>query len=401
MKHSIKKIFLNLNTYMLFILFVSFIFMTLTLEKQLSFEKIDNLFNQKKIISSLTKLKKDKIDLALIQFNGKTAQLQSEIDKLHAIYKYSLTEQYILGNEEEYKKQLTALSRLTNDFAQSANDYYDDTASKEQEILDREKLKTSFYALNHHIDKLIFENISYDKARFNMFRNLSILFFVVVLFASLWYRKRINAIYKDLVYLQSVDKQQAPYQIFSQEADAIGLRMKRKVVVSDDPKLTDQVTGINNQKGLISSYGNKKGMKDSNFTCVCIIEVDNFSKSHRPFAQDLTQAILKKTAFTISLHEQATDVIARTDYNQFTIILSRSTKEILFKDIDIIRQSISELKFNTPTGETITVTGGFVIKPNNTNVEEAIKQANEILKLGKTMGPNKILQARDVSENHI
>ena len=401
MKHSIKKIFLNLNTYMLFILFVSFIFMTLTLEKQLSFEKIDNLFNQKKIISSLTKLKKDKIDLALIQFNGKTAQLQSEIDKLHAIYKYSLTEQYILGNEEEYKKQLTALSRLTNDFAQSANDYYDDTASKEQEILDREKLKTSFYALNHHIDKLIFENISYDKARFNMFRNLSILFFVVVLFASLWYRKRINAIYKDLVYLQSVDKQQAPYQIFSQEADAIGLRMKRKVVVSDDPKLTDQVTGINNQKGLISSYGNKKGMKDSNFTCVCIIEVDNFSKSHRPFAQDLTQAILKKTAFTISLHEQATDVIARTDYNQFTIILSRSTKEILFKDIDIIRQSISELKFNTPTGEMITVTGGFVIKPNNTNVEEAIKQANEILKLGKTMGPNKILQARDVSENHI
>ena len=401
MKHSIKKIFQNLNTYMLFILFVSFLFMTLTLEKQLSFEKVDNLFNQKKIISSLTKLKKDKIDLALIQFNGKTAQLQSEIEKLHAIYKYSLTEQYILGNEEEYKKQLTTLSRLTNNFAQSANAYYDEDASKEQEIIDREKLKKSFYALNKHIDKLIFENIEYDRARFNLFRNLSVFSFFVIFIASLWYRKRINAIYKDISYLQSVDKQQTPYQIFSQEADAIALRMKRKVVISDDPKLTDQITGINNQKGLISSYGNKKGMKDSNFTSVCIIEIDNFSKSHRPFAQDLTQAILKKIAFTISLHEQATDVIARTDYNQFTIVLSRSSKEQLFRDMDIIRQSIAELKFNTPTGEMITVTGGFVIKPNNTNLEEALKQAAEILILGKDQGPNKILQTRDVSEHNI
>ena len=401
MKHSIKKIFQNLNTFMLFIVFIAFLLMTLTLEKQLSFEKIDNLFNQKQIISSLTKLKKDKIDLALIQFNGKTAQLQSEIDKLHAIYKYSLTEQYILRNSSEYKNQLATLSQLTNEFAQNANEYYDEDDTKEQEILDREKLKKSFYALNHHIDKLIFENIAYDKTRFNIFKNLSILFFIIVLFASLWYRKRINSIYKDFLYLQSVDKQQAPYQIYTQEADAIGLRMKRKVVVSDDPKLTDQITGINNQRGLVSAYGNKKGMKDSNFTSVSIIEIDNFSKSHRPFAQDLTQAILKKTAFTISLHEQATDVIARTNYNQFTIILSRSSKEQLFKDMDIIRQSISELKFNTPTGETITVTGGFVIKPNNTNLDEALKQANDILHKGKTMGPNKILQTRDIAENNI
>jgi diguanylate cyclase (GGDEF)-like protein len=386
---------------MLFVLFVSFIFMTLTLEKQLSFEKVDNLLNQKKIISSLTKLKKDKIDLALIQFNGKTAQLQSEIDKLHAIYKYSITEQYILGNQEEYKKQLTTLSRLTSEFAQNANDYYDEDDTKKQEAIDLAKLKKSFYALNKHIDALIFENIEYDRARFNIFRNLSVFFFVVVVFASLWYRKRINAIYKDIQYLQSLDKQQTPYQIFSQEADAINLRMKRKVVVTDNPAFKDQITGINNYKGLVNSYGAKKGMKDSNFTSVCVFMIDNFSKSHRPFAQDLTQAILKKIAFTISLHEQATDVIARTDYNQFTVIFSRASKEQLFKEMDLIRQSIAELKFNTPTGETITVTGAFVIKPNNTNLEEALKQSLEILKHANKFGKNKILQTRDISENSI
>jgi diguanylate cyclase (GGDEF)-like protein len=375
--------------------------MALTLEKQLSFEKVDNLFNQKKIISSLTKLKKDKIDLALIQFNGKTAQLQSQIDKLHAIYKYSLTEQYILRNEEQYKRQLTLLSSLTKEFAQNANDYYDEGDTKEQEIEDHKKLQTSFLALNKHIDNLIFENIEYDRTRFNIFKNLSIFFFFVAVIYSLWYRKRVNSIYKDIAYLHSVDKQQAPYHIFSQEADAIALRMKRKVPVSDNPTFKDQITGINNYKGLVNSYGVKKGMKDSNFTSVCVLLIDNFSKSHRPFAQDLTQSILKKIAFTISLHEQATDVIARTDYNQFTVILSRTSKEQLFKDMDIIRQSISELKFNTPTGESITVTGGFIIKPNNTNLEEAIKQASEILTYAKELGKNKILQIRDVSENSI
>ena len=400
MKHSIKKIFQNLNTYMLFILLVSFIFMALTLEKQLSFEKVENLLYQKKLIASLTKLKKDDTELALIQFNGKSAQLHSQIDKLHNIYKYSITEKYILNNQETYLSQLQKLSALTDKFNENAQKYYVDSTKKEQEILDREELTKSFYEINHFIDSLIFQNIKYDETRFNIFKNLSILSFVIVFFASLWYRKRINTIYEDLSYLQSIDKQHEPYKIFSQEADAIALRMKRKTVVTENPAFTDQITGINNHKGMLNSYANKKRMKDSNFTSVTVLEIDNFSKSHRPFTQDLTQAILKKIAFTISLHEQPTDVIARTDYNQFTIILSRSSKEQSFKDVDIIRQSISELKFNIPNGEKITVSGGFVIKPNNTNLEEAIKQAMEILARAKSIGKNKILQTRDIAELH-
>ena len=398
MKQSIKKIFQNLNTYMLFILFVSFIFMTLTLEKQLSFEKVENLLYQKKLIASLTKLKKDDIELALIQFNGKSAQLHSQIEKLHNIYKYSLVEKYLLNNQTVYKSHLKQLSLLTDTFNANAQKYYNSTHNKQQKQQDKFQLNKSFYEINNYIDKLIFENITYDKIRFNIFKYLSVFSFIIVLFASLWYRKRIKTIYQDLAYLQSIDKQKTPYQIFSQEADAISLRMKRKTVLSDNPAFIDQITSINNHKGMLNSYANKKGMKDSNFTSVTILEIDNFSKTHRPFTQDLTQAILKKIAFTISLHEQPTDVIARTDYNQFTIILSRSTKEQSFKDVDIIRQSISELKFNIPAGEKITVSGGFVIKPNNTNLEEAIKQAMDILAYAKNIGKNKILQTRDIAE---
>ena len=400
MKHSMKKIFQNLNAFMLFVVFVSFLFMTLTLEKQLSFEKVDNLNNQKKIISSLIKLKKDDIELALIQFNGKSAQLQNEIEKLRNIYKYSITEKYILQNEREYLNSLKELSLLTDTFTKSAQKYFDETTSKKQEQKAQLELKRAFFQLKNKINSIILKNIEYEKARFNIFKYLAIASFVITFFATFWYRKRINNIYKDIEFLFSMDKQKDPYDIFTQEADGIALRMKRKnVTTQTNPLFIDQVTGINNHKGLMNAYANKKGLKESFFTSVTVIEIDNFSKSHRPFTQELTQAILKKIAFTISLHEQPTDVIARTDYNQFTIVLSRATKEQAFRDMDIIRQSISELKFNTPTNENITITGGFIIKPNNASLEEAIRQAKENLAHKPKIGNNKIIQTKDIAKN--
>ncbi|NPA59485.1 MAG: diguanylate cyclase, partial [Epsilonproteobacteria bacterium] len=194
--------------------------------------------------------------------------------------------------------------------------------------------------------------------------------------------------YNDLVNLYATDKQNV--EIFSQEADAIQLRMKKKPVDDVSPMMLDPVTQIKNYHGMINSYANKKGIKDSNFTSVTIFEIDNFSKKKRTFSQEFTQNILKKIAFTISLHEQATDVIARTDYNQFTVILSRASKEQLFKDMDIIRQSISEIKFKEPGGKQIavTVTGGYMVKPLNQHIEEALKIAKEILNEAKKSGNN-------------
>jgi len=84
MKNSIKKIFLNLNIYMLTVLFISFVGLLLTLEHRLSVDKIENLNIQKDIILSLTQLDKEDTELALVIFQGKSAQLNRDIDKLRA-----------------------------------------------------------------------------------------------------------------------------------------------------------------------------------------------------------------------------------------------------------------------------------------------------------------------------
>jgi len=399
MKHSIKNIFKNLSLFLIFATIFAGMGALVSIDHSNSYTKIDNLNNQKQIISTLTKLSKDDIELALIQFNGKSTQLHNEIKKLRSLYQYSFIERYIVSNSEEYLSDLDKLSLLTTSFNEKARNYY--TNDKNNEDLKEADLKRSFHLIYKQIDSIMIKSIGYNQTKFNIHKNITFVAFIIILLVTIWYRKRLNLIYKDLKFLYNVDEKN--YKIFSEEIDAISLRMKRKPVTSDNPATLDPVTGINNIKGMMSSYAEKKGMKESNFTSVTIIEIDNFSKSNRAYSQEFTQTILKKVAFTISLHEQVADVIARTDYNQFTIILSRASKEQSYKDIDIIRQSISELKFKSAESGSVvvTVSGGFIIKPNNVTLDESLRESKKVLHHSQQTGTNKISQIKDLADSEL
>lgn len=401
MKHSIKKIFGNLSALLIFSTLLGLVAFALIMEQTFSFYKVKNLQEQKQIIASLKDLEKKDVDLAIIQFNGKSTQLYHEIDKLQTFFDYDFTADVMFGHKETYLQELDTLRSLTKRFNDIAIDYYTSDDSNATEKF--ENLKKAFYDINSYIDMLIIQDGTFIQEKSNFLRTIIIALFVLLLITTLWYRKRLQAIYADLMHLYSVEGNKKDYVIFSEEADAIALRMKRKPTVTDNPAMLDPLTEINNAKGMMASYAEKKGMKDSNFTSVTVVEIDNFSKSNRAYSQEVSQAILKKVAFTISLYEQPTDVVARTDYNQFTIILSRASKEQSFKDIDVIRQSISELKFKIPDqGQVqITVTGGFIIKPNNVNLEDAIKQAKEIMYFAQKHSKNKIAQKRDMAEHEL
>ena len=405
MKQSIRAIFKNLSLLLIFMSLLSVFATLLILEYNVSFNKIENLKNQKHIISTLTKLKKDDIELALIQFNGKSTQLLNEINKLRKSYEYDFTGNYLFDTSAEYLADLDKLSALTKNFNETAKLYYTDDLKKntKDEKFKKRQLDNAFVNINTHIDNIMLKDIKYKETKFHLLEKVAITLVLLVLFVTLWYSKRLTQIYKDILFLYSVDKNKKDYEIFSEEVDAISLRMKRKPVTSENPAMIDPITNINNIKGMINSYAEKKNLKESNFTGVTVFEIDNFSKTNRAFPQEFTQAVLKKIAFTISLHEQATDVIARTEYNQFTVIFSRASKEQLFKDIDIIRQSISEIKFTTPSREKvqITVSGGFMIKTNNASLDDAIRKAKEILAYAQRTGRNKVSQIRDIAEHEL
>lgn len=398
-----KKIFQNLNLYLFFVLFIATAAMLFLLEYSLSFDRIDNLNNQKKIITKLTKLNTDDLELALIQFNAKSTRLHQKIDELRILYKYAYIDKYLVKNQDEYLQDLAKLSKLTDIFNQTAHQYYTDTKEQKLERTTKEDLEIALKNINSYIDSMLLKNIQYIEKKFYILKNFSLFIFFIILFATIYFYPTLKAIYRDIEFLQHVGKDKSNYTIFSHEADAIALRMNRRVL-KEDPELIDTLTNTYNYKGLLHAYSSlKKKSKGSNFTSVTVLEIDNLSKAKEFFSQKNIETILRKVAYTITLHEQFGDIIARTDYNQFIVILSRSSKEQAYKDMELIRESIAELKFNIShqKGLQITISGGFFIKPSNTSIEEAIKHAKEILQYTQSTATNKILQSRDLGQKHI
>lgn len=363
-----------------------------------SYTKVENLTNQKIIISEILNLPNETLEISLIKIQGKTTQLKYDVQKLHSIYKSSIMERFILLNSNEYLNDLNMLDKLRVDYTKRADSYYNNTANSN---LYKNELQESFNSLNNHIDSMIVRSIYYEQVKFNIHKKVTYFAFIVILFATLWYRKRLALVYKDLEFLSNINSKQ--YDTFSQEAEAISQKIKRKPEIAENPFMIDAETGINNTQGMMNSYLEKKGIKDSNFTSVTVFEVDNFSKTNKAYSQELTQNILKKIAFSISLHQQATDVIARTDYNQFTVILSRETKDLLFKSVDDIRFSISELRLNSLEAGDIelSVSGGYVIKPNNLSLEEAIKKAKKVLLHAQKISKNRLSQIKDLAHSEL
>ena len=396
MKISIKSVFKNMLIFYFIFTLVSGLAVLLTLEQSNSFIKTDILNEQKQIIQTLRKIDKKDVELALIQYNGKSTELQYQVSKLNELYQYDITGNYILSNSSEYLRDLETLSNLIDTFNTNAYAYYKSALKDEAKTeLDLDK---AYVALQNQINIITFKNINYDNKKLQLMIQLALGIFVIVALISTWYYTRLQKIYNDILYLQSPSKSKTNYTMNTIEADAILIRMKKKPDVKENPSNIDPITKINNNKGLVTEYGEKKNFKENNFTSVTILEVDNFSKTNRAFNQEFSQAALKKIAYTISLFEQPTDVIARTDYNQFTIILSRETKDKAYKDMEAIREAISELKFATQTKVPvqITVCGGFYIKPNNVVLNNAILESKKILEFAREGGPNRISQKRDM-----
>lgn len=393
MKSSIKKIFKGISTSLLLATIFTAIIALLALEQRNAYNIVGNLKNQKIIISSLINLSKDDMELSLIKLNGYSNQLQIEISKLRNLDKFDITGK-LLGSSNKFLNNLTKLSALTSTFNKNALAYYTkDTNS--------DKFKDSHSKLERFIEKILMNNLGYIQEKFNILEKAIYFLFFIILSLAVTYRKKLNQIYRDLRHLYSIDNEKN-YEVFSDEVASIKLRMGRKQDDSINPMHIDTLTELYNYKGLISTYSSKKANSSSDIISVVVFEVDNFSKNVQVYSQEFTQAILKKIAFAISLNEQNSDVIARTDYNQFTVILSRSSKEMSFRDADIIRQSISEIKFKEPGGSQVVITfsGGFTIKAKSQNIEDTIKKSKEILEHAKRK-TNTISQLKDLIHDEL
>lgn len=397
MKFSIDGVFKNIKIYFVimtvFLALISFI----ELNRQTSFDKIQYLEEQKVLVTKIYKLGRDDLDYSLINAQGIGAQLKTNLSFLRSMTTNDFFGN-ILGLNHEYNNKIEKLSLLEDAYISSANNYYQ---KKDENIAQKlDELTSSKISLIHQLNEMIVSNIDEDYKKFSITQWIIYATLFLMLAGTWFYSRKLTLIYEDIRSLFAVGGERPPESIQTQEVNTIKMRMVRKPSLSQNPSMIDPVTDIKNYKGMIQAYSEKKGIKENNYTSVCVFEIDNFRELEKNLSKEYTQSVLKKISFILSLYEQPTDVIARIEYDQFAVILSRETKNKAFDDCDAMRKSINETVFNNPQGGTITFTlsGGLFMKPNNKSLEDAIKQAKEILQTAKANGKNRIAQIRDHAE---
>jgi len=396
MRPSIKDIFSSWKKLALIISILLGFTVFTVLEEYTSFGKVENLQEQKKLINFIADIGRMDLEFAAIQFRGKSTMLKFQHEKLLTLDSYDMIGQYLSNQGSDYHRDLEKLMKLIQTFTQQAESWYDPVKTN---LKTREKaMQEAKENLIAHINIMIEKNISYDYQKFMVQQSLIYLALILMVAMLIVYSRKFSTILKDISSLYVVDMKDQANKITTEEIGIIAKRMNRKSLSSDDPSMIDPITEINNYKGLLYAYTNKKGKKESSHIDVCTFEIDNFSALDAKYTKIFTQSVLKKIAFMVSLYQQPADIIGRTDYSQFTIIFSRNERDQALKDCRLIMSSVEETAFKSPDGENLalTLSAGFSPKLSNSTIDETIEQAKKVLIQAKEEGPNKLLQMKDM-----
>ena len=400
MRWSIKKIFNNLSTTLLSLSIMLGLLAFITFTQNSAVEKMDLLLEQKALVNETYNLGREEIQYTNIQLKGIVDNLRYDIEKMQDAFTFDILGNYAFGHAQQYLNDLKQLSIKQLLYIEAAEAYYYQSVEDLPARLDDYDFAQAEYLAK--LSELQEKHMIYESEKFNLLQYFIYLAFAISITTMLWFTRRLSFVYSDLKTLYSVDLESKDRIYLTEEAEMITKRMSRKPTATENPAFIDPITEVNNYKGLLHGFANRKGNTGAALV-VCVFSLDNFRAIEKKYKKDLANQILKKIAFMFSLYEQHTDVFGRIDYDQFVLILNRSTKDVALNDCEQIRKNIEETRFKAPKGEAISVTvsGGFVVKAPNKQLDQTIAHAKEVLAVAISQGGNKIAQLRDGADKKL
>ncbi len=402
MQTSIFKIFGTIKSISALALLLVLLLTATILSEYTSFYKLENLQKEKELATAVYNLGRDDLDLSNIQYRGNNTMLRYEGEALSGFYEYDYVNKF--SKTDNYSNDLSKLQYAINDFNVAAGQWYTQEQVSDEELLVRqEQFSDTYNTLMQQINVMTTKNINFEERRFLVQVGLVNALLLLMLYSAFWISGRLNLIQNDLKSLHSLEQNELS-ELATTEADMISKQLSRtvKAPAAQNPAYLDIVTGINNNKGFMHEYGEKKSQKIGNYTAVCIFSVDKLGELEMQYTQEIAETILKKVSFMLSLYRQHNDVIGRIEHNQFAIMLSRQDKTSAINDCELIRKSVEETPFKTSDGQDLTVTlsGGFVQKTSVQPLAEVITKANKVLSMSIQHGGNRIAQLRDKASTY-
>jgi len=388
---SIRKIFFNLKV-MLSIVCAGIVLLTVQLFHISEYgERLGALKNQHRLIEKIINTDLNDPQMGSILVNGAVAEIELSV-KLSG--EETLLDRFFTSNEEQ-ASLLRSLTISSKTFREVALAWAESTQLHQQ--LERERMMNARSAYLSDIDRMVDYQIHVITETITTAKISSIMVAIIALSVLYFYRLRLNQVYSDIEQAYAIDTNGKSKEVKTEEIDFIIKRLKRRTAgPASNPILTHPLTGLHNEKGLISAYNAKISTKTWSTVFLALFEIDHRSSILETLSVEDQNSVYSKLAEIIKMFEQPSDIIAHLDDNRILFLMSRNTKNAALDECQNIIQIVQESTFLSENGPIkITLSAGFLLKPPAKSIEEGIKDALSLIANAQENGGNRVAHLRE------
>jgi GGDEF domain-containing protein len=388
---SIRKIFLNFKIYLV-ILGLGTIFLTLQLINISQYsDHLAALKNQHILIKQIITTDLSDTNMSSITINGALAELALSVKNSN---KPAILDTFLPSTKEQDSLNETLLSTATA-FQESTLFWSESMEKSRSAMFERMISAHNLYLIE--IDAMVDYQIHHINESITMATITTVTIFILGIFIFFFYQWRLNQIYRDIKNACCIGADGVPPNIVMEEINFLARRLARKTSnATNNPALLNPISGINNEKGMVTSYNLKRNSKNMGSLFLSHFMIDHHDKLISALSKDDLNSVYKKITDILSMYEQPLDVIAHLEDNSFAYLMARNSKDLALTEAEKIIASVQDSLFLSEQGNfKITLSGGLMLKAPSKTLEESLTAVAQITEKAKESGGNRVAQLRD------
>lgn len=155
----------------------------------------------------------------------------------------------------------------------------------------------------------------------------------------------------------------------------------------------DPLTRLHNRRGLESALGLTlaQAARQQSPTSAILVDIDRFKEINDNFGHEAGDHVLRQVALQLKRHSRASDVVARTDGEEFLLILPQTTLDAARAVAERICQAVGDQPMVINSHRIpVTVSIGVASEVGDVALDRLAQQADRALHLAKRGGSNRV-----------
>jgi two-component system cell cycle response regulator len=175
--------------------------------------------------------------------------------------------------------------------------------------------------------------------------------------------------------------------------------MRASLDQSMELAVTDQLTGLNNRRYLMSQLGPlvQRAARGGDPVSVIIADIDHFKRINDNFGHDVGDEVLKEFAARLASNFRPIDIACRFGGEEFVVVMPNTRGDYACLVAERLRRHVSGAPFAIKAGSdalSVTVSLGVAVASSvGDTADKVLKRADEALYRAKQNGRNRVMAA--------